>query len=369
MEVAKCHTMQCSAGTVLNPVNMLAPCSNHPCMPADEDTCCMAGTLCTEYDNLVGCPGPYKLRPDHDNILCEEVGCTNTPYDTCCAQKQKCSELKCPDGWLQKREANHSEYCANFECNDDDAAVCCDAAMSCDQFDCCGGIDGGCGYAWKADYLNLRCKERTCKFRQGRGDFLRCCDQQAECRTHNCPTGYVEKDDMPPGTLKCSGKRCASGTATQPSVDDGLCCEARDNCDNFACNATSHLPIVSTVPPTLCAGASCGAADEIQCCMKKARCVTDTVLCTKTGYAKHLLNAVRYCKGSEQAGCNEDDDLDWCCQQQAQQQSDAGQSGPAATTTTVDEELETENGARRLHGAFSSTLTLLLAFLGMLVKM
>jgi hypothetical protein len=97
--------------------------------------------------------------------------------------------------------------------------------------------------------------------------------------------------------------------------------------------------------------------------------MTDTVLCTKTGYAKHLLNAERWCKGSEQAGCNEEDDLDWCCQAMGQTQSDAGQSGPAATTTTNDEELETENGARRLHGAFSSTLTLLLAFLGMLMKM
>jgi hypothetical protein len=150
-------------------------------------------------------------------------------------------------------------------------------------------------------------------------------------------------------------------------VDDERCCEIRDNCGNYACNATTHMRIANP-EQEYCKGASCTEEDEITCCKTKGMCLLDSFDCNRDGYAKHPEYNHRFCQGLT---CTDEDDLNWCCQAvSAAQATTAASGGPEkATTTTVGEEaLEGQGGARRLH-SLPCALLLLLAFLGMVVKM
>jgi len=167
---------------------------------------------CAKYK----CPTGYTNKENALQLPCADENCTDTPWPMCCTERAPCTDLKCPQNWLQT-PANNS-LCLGYACDQlVDKEVCCEEAPTCANFAC------PWREAHRTGHGNISCAHIPCHPTLDAGT---CCESQALCSKHTCPPGlgFIDLAD---------DTTCAYGTCTDS--DTHTCCAEHESCQWFAC--------------------------------------------------------------------------------------------------------------------------------------
>jgi len=254
---AKCSTMTCPAGYVLDTTKSNNYCKGAACNPILDLGCCKAdATKCASKigQDCGAATGKFQDSTKYGNAIGADWKATSA----CCSQSAVCTGYTgCPAG--KKLKAAHATtYCSGTACSTSstaDQAKCCEADTT-----KCGGTVVTCD----AGKFKDSSKAGTAK---GADAKAACCTAKAKCAVAVCSTGMKLKSNA--ATLYCAGAACVATTTTKAG-DTSTCCEN----DTTKCLGATVTCDAGQYKDSAKNGATAGtgAAMKTNCCTAKTTC-------------------------------------------------------------------------------------------------
>jgi len=213
--------MNCGVTKVMKQSVGEVDCASVMCTTEDDvDTCCEDRQPCSQFN----CPSPGSTILD-GSVLCTGALCSSTTEESkCCVDLGQCSTYTCV-GANNVKMAGAPTYCAGSTCNE---AECCATKELCSA----AGLECGNGKDLKVDAGTIFCTGEFCV----ENDLVACCEDKELCAA---------------GMTSGDGKTYCSSFACDAMIQDAASTECEDSgCTQELCCVQAYGPPISDTVDT-----------------------------------------------------------------------------------------------------------------------